>query len=395
MKRLIYKEIFSHLSKKQISLIIGARQVGKSTILKQLHEEIKNSELVFSFSLENKQICKLLNDNPENIFQLIPQPQNQRIVVLIDEIQYLDDPSNFLKVNYDTYQEKLKFVVTGSSSFYIDRKFKDSLAGRKRIFELSTLSLQEMLHFRQRDELIQYINSDNIPLLSLDELKKYLYEYLVFGGYPEVVLAEDIQEKKLILKELGTSYAKKDAVESNLNIADVYLNLLKLLATRTGSLLNVNSLSSDIAVDNKTIENYLWVMSKSFHIDLVRPFFKNISSELKKMPKVYFNDLGLRNYFANNFSGIGMREDKGELLENYVYLVLKQKYGSDSIRYWRTQTKKEVDFVVYGDNGKNKAFEVKFNKKSYNKSKYMNFTTNYPDIPLNCIDLESVLVNKL
>ncbi len=395
MKRLVYKDIASHLSQKQISLIIGARQVGKSTILKQLYNELKNNELVFSFSLENKQICNLLNENPENIFQLIPQPSTKRIVVLIDEIQYLEDPSNFLKQNYDMYQEKLKFVVTGSSSFYIDRKFKDSLAGRKRIFELSTLRLAEMLHFRESDELIPYLNSGNIPLLYLDELKKCLYEYLVFGGYPEVVLAEDIREKKMLLKELGTSYARKDAVESNLNIADVYLNMLKILSSRIGSLLNVNSLSGDISVDNKTIENYLWVMSKSFHIDLVRPFFKNISSELKKMPKVYFNDLGLRNYFANNFSGIGMRDDKGALLENYVYLVLKQKYGSENIKYWRTQKKKEVDFVVYGDNSKHKAFEVKYDKKSYNKSKYMNFMQHYPDIPLRCIDLEAVLVNDL
>ena len=394
MKRFVYKDILEHISRKQITLIIGARQVGKSTILRQLESELKN-ELVFSLSLENKKIRALLNEDPENVFQLIPQPRNRRIIVLIDEIQYLDDPSNFLKLNYDLYQGKIKFVVTGSSSFYIDRKFNDSLAGRKRIFELSSLSLAEVLYFYERAELIPYLNSGKIPLLYLEELRKYLYEYLVFGGYPEVVLADDVAEKKRIIKELGTSYARKDAVESNLNLADAYLNILKLLSSRTGSLVNANSLSADVAIDGKTINNYLWVMRKSFHIDLVRPFHRNTSSELRKMPKVYFNDLGLRNFFVNNFSPIGMREDKGILMENYVYLLLKQKYDLENIRYWRTQSKKEVDFVVRGDDGAYKAFEVKYDRKAYKKNKYLSFVHAYPDIPLRCIDVDAALVDVL
>ncbi|MDA3926527.1 MAG: ATP-binding protein [Kiritimatiellae bacterium] len=394
MKRFAYKDVLAHIPRKQITLIIGARQVGKSTILKQLENELKN-ELVFSFSLENKKIRALLNETPENIFQLIPQPKNRRIIVLIDEIQYLDDPSNFLKLNYDLYQDKIKFVVTGSSSFYIDRKFNDSLAGRKRIFELSTLSLAEILHFSERDELVPFLNSGDIPLLYLEELRKYLYEYLVFGGYPEVVLTDDIDEKKLILKELGTSYARKDAVESNLHIADAYLNILKLLSSRTGSLVNANSLSADIAIDGKTIDSYLWVMRKSFHIDLVRPFYRNVSSEIRKMPKVYFNDLGLRNFFVNNFSPIGMREDKGALIENYVYLLLKHKYDSENVRYWRTQSKKEVDFVVCGDGGEYKAFEVKYDRRAYSQRKYLSFVHSYPDIQLRCVDVDAALVDVL
>jgi uncharacterized protein len=394
MKRFVYKDIAEHIPQKQITLIIGARQVGKSTILNQLKFELKN-ELVFSFSLENKKIRALLNENPENVFQLIPRPRNKRIIVLIDEIQYLDDPSNFLKLNYDLYQGKLKFVVTGSSSFYIDRKFNDSLAGRKRIFELSTLSLAEVLYFYGRDELISYLNSGMIPLLYLEELRKHLYEYLVFGGYPEVVLAEDVEEKKRIIKELGTSYARKDAVESDLNMADAYLNILKLLAARAGSLVSANSLSADLAIDGKTINNYLWVMRKSFHIDLIRPFYRNISSELRKMPKVYFNDLGLRNFFVNNFSPVGMREDKGMLIENYVYLLLKQKYDPENVYYWRTQAKNEVDFVVRGDDGRYKALEVKYDRNAFKSGRYSSFAHHYPDVPLKCVDVDAALQDIL
>lgn len=113
------------------------------------------------------------------------------------------------------------------------------------------------------------------------------------------------------------------------------------------------------------------------------------------MPKIYFNDLGLRNYFANNFSPIGMRDDKGILLENYVYLLLKAKYGADQIRFWRTLAKQEVDFIALCDNGTQKAFEVKYNKKSFSKTKYASFIQNYPDIPLECLDIESTLLSPI
>ncbi len=143
-----------------------------------------------------------LDENPKNLFKLIPPLSDKRMFLFIDEIQYLKDPSNFLKYHYDLYQNSLKFIVTGSSSFYIDRKFRDSLAGRKRIFELSTLTLAELLHFRGRDDLIPYLNAGNVPMVYEDEIRKYFYEYLIYGGYPEVVLEKNLEEKALLLREL-------------------------------------------------------------------------------------------------------------------------------------------------------------------------------------------------
>jgi len=393
LERLLLKDILNDLPEKHISLIIGARQTGKTTLLKQTSQILKKDKRsVFYFTLEDKEILNLLDENPKNLLQLIAKPdEKERRYVLIDEIQYLKDPSNFLKYLYDTYLENIKFIVTGSSSFYIDRKFKDSLAGRKRIYELPTMSLKEVLVFKGEDELAAVLNTESIPLIYLDRIKEHFYDYLIWGGYPEVVLSGSEKAKKAALNEIADSYAKKDAVESNLGFQDKYIKLMKLFASRIGELLNVNSLASDIAMDNKTVSQYIWVMRKSFHIHLLQPYYNNISSELRKMPKLYFADIGLRNALINNYSPIGLRQDKGGLLENYVYLQLKDKYGLENTKFWRTNDKNEVDFVVQNDKGKLYAYEVKYDKSAFSEIKYRAFTNAYPKIPLKCISLESAL----
>jgi len=393
LERKLKNEIEKDLDAKHISLIIGARQTGKTTILKQIFSDLKNkNRSVFYITLEDKEILRMLDDNPKNLLQLIAKPsETERRYVLIDEIQYLNEPSNFLKYHYDTYMEKIKFIVTGSSSFYIDRKFKDSLAGRKRIYELPTMTLKEVLMFKGENDLAPHLNNGNIPLLYMDRIKEHFYEYLIYGGYPEVVLSGTDKEKKRVLKEIADSYAKKDAAESNLFYHDKYLNLLKMLAYRTGGLLNTNSLAPDAGLDHKTVAQYIWVMRKSFHIHPLSPFYNNLISELRKMPKLYFADLGLRNALINDFSPIGNRPDKGELFENYIYLLLKERYGQDNLKFWRTRDGREVDFIVKDDNGKSYAYEAKFDSAFFSVSKYRSFIETYPDIALKCVGLDDAV----
>ncbi|MCH2176776.1 MAG: ATP-binding protein [Lentisphaeria bacterium] len=396
MQRFIYETIKDHLDKKQITLLLGARQVGKTTLLKQLLAEIRSSgKLAYFLSLEDKVLLKELDESPRNLFKLIPPLSSEKLYLFIDEIQYLGDPSNFLKFHYDEYHEKIKFIVTGSSSFYIDEKFKDSLAGRKRIFELPTLSFAEMLHFKQRDHLVTFINQGSIPQLIRSELNPLFYEYLIYGGYPEVVLNDSLNEKKLILKELWEAYAKKDAIEAKLHNPEIYTNLLKILSERIGALINANDLAANVSLERKSVERYLWVMKKSFHVHTLLPFHKNIASELRKMNKLYFADLGLRNSLLNNFSPIGQREDKGELIENYTYLLLRNYHSEDNIKFWRTQKKQEVDFIVQKDDGKSEAIEVKFNSNNFKPNKYAFFHKSYPEIPLICYDMNNVLSEKM
>ncbi|MFC2086388.1 ATP-binding protein, partial [Bacteroidota bacterium] len=332
--RFLYNKLKSHLSKKHISLIVGPRQVGKTTIMQQLHSSInKESPYSYFISLEDKQIKESFDTNPENLFEYLPPiNKNQRIILFIDEIQYLNDPSNFLKYHYDKYQQHLKFIVSGSSNFYIDKKFTDSLAGRKRLFKLPSLSFEEFLYFKNREDILPHINTGKLPGIYIDELNKLLHEYLIFGSYPEVVTEPDNEEKKAILKELSTSYIKKDIVESGLQSSDLYYQTLQIIAAQTGTLFNTNTLSAILKKSNQTIDSYVDTMKKSFHIVEIKPFYRNSIKEIRKMPKLFFTDMGLRNYFAQNFEPIAIREDKGALFENFVFRRFYDNYDELDIQ---------------------------------------------------------------
>ncbi|MFQ6610195.1 MAG: ATP-binding protein [Fidelibacterota bacterium] len=388
--RHLLKQLQEHSKNKDITLLIGARQTGKTTLLKQITEFLENQgKPTFFFTLEDQQIRSDFDNHPKNLFQYIPLPtERDRIYIIIDEIQYLKDPSNFLKLIYDEYVSQVKLIVSGSSSFYIDQKFRDSLAGRKKIFHLPTMGFKEFIDFRSGSRKNDYVHSGTLPKLYKPELMALFAEYLLFGGYPKVVVADSIEAKKEVLKELGESYIKKDIEEAEIRMNDRYLNILKILSKQIGQLLNINSLSNDLRVEFHTVNAYLHVMQKSFHIGLINPFYRSVATELRKMKKVYFLDLGLRNYFAGDFSPVITREDKGELLENYVYRLFSDYYDPDwDIRYWRTQKKQEVDFIIQ----EKKGYEIKFSKKLFKPYKYKFFLKKYPDIPLNLLTYDNIL----
>lgn len=392
-KRSLYKKIQVNLSKKHISLIIGPRQVGKTTLMIQLHDELKShSKKSFFLSLEDKEIRKDFDIHPEKLFNYIPPiNKNDKFYIFIDEIQYLEDPSNFLKYIYDNYHESIKLIVSGSSSFYIDRKFTDSLAGRKRIFMMPTLSFLEFIEFKNRGELVAYVNSGLLPGIYKKELDKLMHEYLIYGSYPEVVLASEIEEKKEILKELGTSYIKKDIIDSNIKSPELYYQILRILASQTASLFNLNSISKVLMKSNQTIELYVYAMLKSFHISKITPFYTNLTKEIRKMPKIYFTDLGLRNFFVKDFAPIALRKDKGILFENFVFRRFYDHYDEMDIQFWLTQKKHEVDFII----NKEKAFEVKFSENQFNRKKYKYFIDKYPNIDLQLIHYNNINELKL
>ena len=370
-----------YLETPEILIFVGPRQAGKTTILHQLEKEIKDKPYFF-LNLEDKEIANFLNLSPKNIFQVLPLDLKKKTFIFIDEIQYLKDPTNFLKYLYDQYQEKLKLIVSGSSAFYIDRRFKDSLVGRKKIFYVYPASLKEFFAFKGFEFDKPY---SKLTLVEKDQYKKLFFEYLVYGGYPRVILSP-FEEKKEVLRDLVYSYIKKDVYEGGVRQEDVFYRLLKILASQIGNLVNQFELSLTLGVSKTAIENYLYLMQKSFHLCLIRPFFKNIRKELTKMPKIYFYDLGLRNFLVNNFQPFLMRDDQGVLLENYFFhLFLEEKYP-DEIKFWRTTEGQEVDFIM-----DNTAYEVKVNKKILKPSKYQLFQKKYPQIKLKIVGLEEAM----
>lgn len=377
------QKLQNYLLGDEILLIIGARQVGKTTLLHQIVDILNNKrETSYFLNLEDPDYLSLLNESPKNLFKLFSFNLNKKTFLLIDEVQYLNNPSNFLKYIFDEYKGKIKIIASGSSAFYLDKKFKDSLAGRKRIFYLYTLSFKEFLRFKKENELSQR-NFTNLSFSEREKIIFYYQEYLSYGGYPRVVLAEP-EEKIDILRDLAYSYIKKDIYEANIRQDEIFYKLFKILASQVGNLVNASEISATLGVSKTAIDNYLYVMQKSFHICLVKPFFKNVRKELSRMPKVYFFDLGLRNFFKGDFNLYSTREDRGQLLENALFRQLLEKYECSQIKFWRTIQKKEIDFIV----DEKKAYEVKSKVVHVKKKDYQFFSENYPEMKLEFVSYD-------
>ena len=381
--RKLFGDVIFHLEAREVTVIAGPRQAGKTTLLKQVAQYLKDrGDYAVMLTLEDPAILSKLNNHPENIFDLFLKGESHRTYVLIDEIQYLTDPSNFLKLLYDKHAESLKLVVTGSSAFYIDLKFKDSLAGRKRIFELYTLSFEEMLIFRTgkedfSKELSAMRTQPGYRPAAYNEIRSLFNEYLTYGGYPAVVLAADPNEKLLILKEMLNSFVKRDIQESRINDPDKFYQMMLLLAHQTGSLVNMSELSLTLKLTTAAVENYIYVLRKCYHISLLKPFHGNIRKELTKMPKAYFHDLGLRNILMNQFNPVFQRIDRGELAENYAFIRLWQMHTGENLFFWRTADGNEIDFVVRNPDGTGDAIEIKYNDALFHSGKYKVFPDKY------------------
>ena len=231
------------------------------------------------------------------------------------------------------YEESIKITATGSSVFYIDSKFKDSLAGRKRIFLLKHLNFSEFLRFKGAENLISELNelrkSTHYISALYKDIEHYFNDYLIYGGYPAVSIEKENSEKELILNELQNAYIKRDIHDAGIKNEVAFYKLIQLLSYQTGNLLNINEFSKILRIDNKTIEKYIDVLQKSFHIQTITPFFRNYKKEIIKMPKLFFYDNGLRNSFLNNFNIIETGADRGQLLENYVYIRLSEMYKNN------------------------------------------------------------------
>jgi predicted AAA+ superfamily ATPase len=385
IKRKIETRLLQNLERNEVMVLVGPRQAGKTTMLKHLKEILeKRGEITFFINLEKKRFLNVLNENPENLFKLTGNLPDRKVYVIIDEIQYLDDPSNFLKHLYDEYANRIKLMVSGSSAFYIDQKFKDSLAGRKRLFELMALDFREFLEFKGYGEMIELfaenplLKKRQIPGLQADKLNQLFLEFMRFGTFPGVVLEKDEEEKIYLLDELLTSYLAKDVETMGIRKKDKFYALLRLLAVQVGNLLNRNELANTLQISLTAVENYLYIIEKSFQVKKISPFYLNLRKELTRMPKLYFLDSGIRNILLNNFDFPEFRMDKGMYWENLVFKLLYDRRDVKSINFWRTQDKNEVDFII----NKKFAIEVKFNGNKFALSGYKQFKQSYPEIPI-------------
>ena len=356
-KRIISKEIKPFIKRKEAILIKGTRRVGKTSLLHLLENALIKDlkiakEKIYFFDLEELDIREDFNDNPRNLLKYVSDTRGRKYV-FIDEIQYLDNPANFLKILVDHYPD-LKIFATGSSSLDIKRKIQDSLIGRVVYFQLYPLNFTEFLSFKNKNFSLQVTPNQK------KQLDRLLEEYLLFGGMPEIVLEQNVKLKKELLKNYINLYVSKD-IRNLVEIDNIgsFNKLIKILSSQTGCLLEKNEVSNTLDIAFKTLNRYLDILQHTFIIILLSPYFANLRSKLTKTPKIYFYDIGIRNSLFNNFNKIEFRIDKGALFENFIFLELLSKFGSEDISFYRTTKQTEIDFII---ESRKMAVEVKCKK---------------------------------
>jgi predicted AAA+ superfamily ATPase len=369
-KRMLDIKLREHFNNyKEVLVLLGARQVGKTTILKKIFPQAQY------LSVDTLPVREVLNRYDPNVYRQIFQPGTELIV--IDEIHKLSDPGLAAKIIYDQISEH-KLIITGSSAFNIKNKASESLAGRKIEYHLYPLTFSEYLV--QKEIASEFSN------LFLDkfETEKYypfdlpalLDNVLIYGLYPEIIARPS---DSLYLTNLVDSVVFKDLLDLSLiENREGALNLLKLLAHQIGSLVNYSELASRLGMDVKTIKRYINLFEKSFIIFSLLPYSTKKRDEIGKSPKIYFYDLGLRNALIENFQTISNRVDGGHLFENFIISeVLKTNYFRDfgyHLNYWRTKQGSEIDLVLSKSDGELRGIEIKLSGKIGGKA----FANRYP-----------------
>lgn len=359
LKRTLFEQVKNHLDQKEITFIAGPRQAGKTTLMLALKEFLgRNGEKTIFLNLDIEKDKQFFNSQSELIKKIQLEIGAQKGFVFIDEIQRKENAGIFLKGIYDM-NLPYKLIVSGSGSVELKENIHESLAGRKIIFNLNTLSFDEFVNFkteyRYEKNLLDFFH------LEKQQTKELLSEYLNFGGYPRVALEESLEGKNRMINEIYQSYLEKDiAYLLGIQKTEALTNLVKIVASQIGNLINYSEIASTLGLSQETVKKYLWYLEKTFIINKVTPYFKRVKREITKAPEFYFYDFGLRNYATGEFGNL-QYQTQGFSFENLVFNILKETLvnTASKIHFWRSKDGAEVDFIV--DRGKEiVALEVKF-----------------------------------
>ncbi len=353
-RRKLEDKVFKYLSKREMIGIKGARQVGKTTLMKIIYDEIKEDKTFINLDLPDMR--RTLEENPLDIIKRYKK-DGEKLFLFLDEIQRVRDAGEKLKIIYDEFPD-VKIIFSGSSSLEIKTDILPFLVGRAFIFELYSFDFEEFLSTRDRGLTKVFLDRKRSFEKTLDgndepqppsfqrEFLSMLKEYLIFGGYPEVIKTSDEETKKMILSNIASLYIEKDVVNFfGIRDTSKFEDLLRFLSFRTGSLLAVSSIAETLKTTFKKVEEYLDILNHTYIIHFLRPFHSNLVTELRKTPKFYFLDTGLRNSIINNFTPFDNRTDAGILLENFIFKELLN-FSDYKINYWRTTGKAEIDFIL-------------------------------------------------
>lgn len=341
--REIIQEIKEYLFTDDIILLYWARQVWKTSIMKLLQKEEKRKTLFFD--LEWKDDFGVVNQSAEDFVIYLKQmkkwDEETPLVIFIDEIQYLEDPTPFLKYLHDHYPN-LKIVISWSSTLDIRNKMKDSLVWRYVKFDIYPLNFREFLLFKWENQLADLVRKPIKLEVINNQISKYYREYCIYWWYPKPSLETSLSRKQKYLNQIIETYIEKDISDVwKIKNVDKFNRLITILASQSWNLLNVSELASDgVWISRDTINERLLILKNTFIISQITPFSWNIRSELVKTPKLFFEDSGIRNTLLNSF------ELDWAWLENAIYNDIHHSYRFDKqIHFYRTKDKKEIDFI--------------------------------------------------
>lgn len=350
-RRNIQVELENQINSKEIIVLTGMRRTGKTTLLKMIFDIIPSNNKVF-LDLENILEQNVFNEiDYNNIWHNLAVyniNSKNKAFIFIDEIQLFPEIVKSIKYLYDHYD--IKFFVTGSSSFYLKNLFPESLAGRKIIFNLFPLTFQEFLRFKNND--VHYVQKfeekdKNKNKIKHEKLTGFVDEYLLYGGFPQVVLEHNIEQKKRILNDIFNSYFQYEVMNlGDFRKIDIFKKLIFLLVKRVGSKIDISKIASEISVSRETVYSYITFLEGTFFIRLLAPYSTNIDREVSGTKKVYLCDTGLINLID--------RIPAGNVFENAVL----NNIAENKISYYQKRSGFEIDFLLKNSNT---AIEVKLN----------------------------------
>lgn len=354
----IYQNLAHYLKQNKVLVIYGPRQVGKTTLLKDF---LSTTQLKYRLDLGDDVITQ--ETIGSRMTSKIQEYVGTYELIVIDEAQKIPHVGDGLKIMVD--QAKGIFVIaTGSSSFELSGQIGEPLTGRKVTLTLYPVSQMELK-----------------VLYNSYDLKQNLEQYLVYGGYPEVVATGEVEEKKRILNEITGSYLLKDILElERVKNSKILLDLLRLLAFQIGGEVSLSELGQKLGIDYKTVARYLDLLEKTFVLYNLRGFSRNLRNEVTKKSKYYFLDNGIRNAIISNFNPLPLRDDIGKLWENFLIAERLKKQAYQPIYannyFWRTWSQKEIDFIEERD-GKLFGYEFAWGQKKVRSPK--EWLTAYPN----------------
>lgn len=354
IQRTLLNTIERKLEKGKVLILYGPRRVGKTTLLKDILSHQQDKYLLLNGDeLTTREL--LASQDKQKFGELL----GENTFLAIDEAQRIENIGLNLKILVDNFPDRV-FLASGSASFDLASKINEPLTGRKNTTLLYPISFGELKN-----------------TYGLFEAKRQLERWIIFGTYPEVVTTEDTQKRKQYLDELVGSYLYKDILEmEGLKHPEKLVDLLRLLAFQIGNSVSLAELASNLAINRETVERYLDLLEKSFVIFKVSGFSRNLRKEVVKNNRYYFYDNGVRNSLIQNFNELHLRDDIGQLWENFIFterIKTNHYYGrATNIYFWRTYDQKEIDLIEERE-GKLFGFEFKWQgeiKKS-NKDKFL------------------------